>query len=417
MDINKLLNSSKDKIIDSWFISQRDASYKIFNELGFPTKKQDTWKYTNINEIISNNYSIPEKEKFDIFNIRRTSLDNTSASLLFCNGLYDKEFSYSRIFEDVEIKTLVSQAYGNNISFKELFDQNLLPKKDDKENSLFWLNKTLLIDGNIIRSKRKSKEWIQLSYLNSDTGWMSNNKHYISCLEGSQENIFYISKSLPNAGIYWNNNVLEITLKENSSLNLVILLNESFNAFNTLHCLFNLGENSKLNIGSIILDGSKNRLDLEIFMNGTNSECNLYGLSKTKKENSIITTIYHNADNTKSNQYYKNLNFDGVFNFIGNINIDKNKRNCSADQLVNSILIDGHCNIIPELDINNDQVNCTHGVTIGGYDKNEIDYLMTRGFTEDHSKELLNDVFLNDIVSMFPENIKQYITTYGFKND
>ena len=401
--MNEQLQIDFDKIIKSSDISEKDIEFKRtylnkFIERGFPNKKQENWKFLDINQIIKknigdlsffNDYSLPNKIDSSIF---VDGLEHNK--IIFINGRIEK------IDFDYEDKNKIE--ITDEIENKFLFD---------KENSLIDLNNafTNKIFKIVIKENYSLKKPLIIYHTNNEK---------------------IKSKSI--------NLRLDFELEQNSSLRLVDFFadNSEKNFINILYN-FNLKKDSILKNYKVDkfendnLKYSFNNIEQEtnsisetfIYSAGSNYfkneiNCNLKGeyssafvngvFSLTgNQQHEIRSTINHLVENTKSYQLIKSvLGKLSKAAYQGRIFVNSKAQRTDGYQLSKAILLDetSEFNAKPELEIYADDVKCSHGSASGSLNENSIFYLMSRGLNYQQSKELLINGFLLDVVEKITDS-------------
>ena len=391
--------------------SNRDIEIKKsylnkFIENGFPNRKQENWKFLDINQIISNNisdlsfyndYSIENKIDPSIF------IDDLEHNkIIFINGRVEKiDFSY----EDKKQIEIIEDSYTTD--------------KSENNNSL--------IDLNIALSNKHFKILIKKGY--------SLKKPLI---------IYHLSnEKMKSKNI---NLRLDFELEQNSSLKLIDFFSDnSEKNFMNIFYNFNLDRdailknykidkslNKNLKYSFNNIDQKQNSIS-ETFVFSAGSDyfkneinCNLKGEYSSafingifslddNKQHEIRTTINHLVENTKSYQLIKSvLGKNTKSAYQGRIYVDSKAQKTDGYQLSKAILLDetSEFNAKPELEIYADDVKCSHGSTSGNLDQDSIYYLMTRGLSKKESTNLLVESFLNEIIeSIKSSSIRNFIKT------
>ena len=372
--------------------SQKEIKEKNFNkflEQGFPNKRIEDWKFSDLNQIISTNF-----KKLDFYkenNVSNIDVDFISDfnhnKIVFVNGSVSKiDFSY----ENEE---------------KIIINQNLELDNELSENVLLNLNTAFLssyIKITVNKGYQFQKPLILYNYLTSDLDSCGlNMKLDINLEDDTSMDVINISNE--NA----KNNFLNFRQKINIGKN-SILKNYSLDIKPTSNVKYSfkdidLDKNSHLEY-FILSKGSKfAKHDINCSLNNNHGSVAINGIIDldNKKHHEIKTAINHNEENCKSYQLIKsvlNENSKGVYQ--GKIYVNSKAQKTDGYQLSRALLLndDVEFNAKPELEIYADDVKCSHGSTSGNIDENSIFYLMSRGLSHAQSKKLLTNGFLNEVV-------------------
>jgi Fe-S cluster assembly protein SufD len=388
IDFDKVIESLK---LSNENIDSRKKNFNQFLENGFPNKRVEDWKFSDLNQIISSNienlrfHSDLELSKID----ETIFIDKfTHNKIVFLNGVISKiDFS-----QEDETKVLLTRDLNQNENPKEVNPlvslNNALTashiRVTVKEN--YSLNKALIIYNittkdlkstalnlktDIALEKNSSLKLINLFDDSSENNFINIVQNFDIAQDAILKNYKIDHKKNSNIKYCYNN----INLKKNSiSENFIFSTGSKF-IKNEINCNLN-DEYSSAFINGII--------------NLTNSQ-----------HHEIKTNINHLAENTKSYQLIKSVlndNAKGIYQ--GKIYVDSKAQKTNGYQLSKALLLNESTEFSgkPELEIYADDVKCSHGATSGNLDEDAIFYLMSRGLSHQQSKELLINGFLMDAV-------------------
>ena len=386
------LNFEKSLSKGNFSSSQKEIKEKNFNkfiEQGFPTKRNEDWKFSDLNQIISTNFENINFSKID----NQSSIDENFVNdfehnkILFINGNISKiDFSYEN-----EEKITLKQDFELD---KELNENVLL-----NLNTAFVSNYIQII---VKKGYQFQKPLIIYNYLTSNLDSSGLNMRLDIDLE---DDVFLNVINISNENT--KNNFLNYRQKINIGKNSV-LKNYSLDISPTSNIKYsfkdiNLDKNSHLEY-FILSKGSKfAKHDINCSLNNEYGSVALNGIIdlNEKKHHEIKTVINHNKENCKSYQLIKsvlNENSKGVYQ--GKVYVNSKAQKTDGYQLSRALLLNDYVefNAKPELEIYADDVKCSHGSTSGNIDENSIFYLMSRGLSHAQSKKLLTDGFLNEVV-------------------
>ena len=386
------LNFEKSLSEGNYSISQKEIKEKNFNkflEQGFPNKRIEDWKFSDLNQIISSNF-----EKLNFYKENNTS----SIDADFIN-----EFMHNKI---VFVNGNVSKIdFGYENKEKIIINQNLELDNELNENVLLNLNTAFLstyIKITINKGYQLQKPLVLYNYLTSDLDCHGLNMRLdIDLEDDTSMDVINISNETTK------NNFLnfrqKINIGKNSTLkNYSLDINPTSNIKYSFKDI-NLNKNSHLEY-FVFSKGSKfAKHDINCSLNNNYGSVTLNGIIDldNKKHHEIKTVINHNEENCKSYQLIKsvlNENSKGVYQ--GKIYVNSKAQKTDGYQLSRALLLNENVefNAKPELEIYADDVKCSHGSTSGNIDENSIFYLMSRGLSHAQSKKLLTNGFLNEVV-------------------
>ena len=367
----------------------KEVNFDNFIKNGFPNKRIEDWKFSDLKQIIATNFDnidFSKKEKQSNIDENLT-VDLEHNKIVFIDGIISKiDFSYEN-----EEKVVVEQ------------NSNL--EKELSENSLLNLNTAFVSDYTKILVKsgyRFKKPLILFNFLSNDLNNIGlNTRLDIDLEDDASLNVINIS----NENL--NNNFLNFRQKINIGKNSILKnysldINENSN-FKYSFKDINLEKNSHLEY-FILSKGSKFlKHDINCSLNSEYGSVVLNGIIdlNEKKHHEIKTKINHNEENCKSYQLIKSVlndNSKGVYQ--GKIYVNSKAQKTDGYQLSRALLLNDEVefNAKPELEIYADDVKCSHGSTSGNVDEDSIFYLMSRGLSYEQSKKLLTNGFLNEVI-------------------
>ena len=397
------LKTDFDKFISTSNFSNQEIKLKKealdnFLKNGFPSRKLENWKFSDINQIIQknigelafyNDYNIENEINDDIFikeiehnkivivngkverlsfeyeesdKINLTTLENFNQNPNDDNSLLSLNNSFSNKIHNILVK--------KNYSFKKpLIIYQITNEKVSNTNINFQLNFEL--------EENSSIKIINLSDDNSEKNFINNLFNFNLGKNSILKNYKIDKKSNTNIKYDYSS----ITQKENS-------ISETF--------IFSSGSDYIKNEVSCNLEGQYS----SAFING------IHLLSKNK-HHEIRTNTNHLYENTKSYQLIKSVIDDSSKSvYQGKIYVDSKAQKTDGYQLSKAVLLNEQAefNAKPELEIYADDVKCSHGSASGSLDDNSIFYLMSRGLNQTTAKELLINGFLLDVVEKITDD-------------
>jgi Fe-S cluster assembly protein SufD len=394
----------------------RIKNFKKFETKGFPTKKQEHWKYTDLKTLINRDF-----EDLKIFNENRASKSY--------NNFLIKNFEHNKIvllngnfiesnFELEDEKNISVKSLKDSLGIEKDFDK-IKSFFDDDQNSLISLNNALTNDGIIFEIADNysfKKPLIIYNFFDkSSHNKIINNKVFITLGSGSQLSLVDYYKSEDDIK-YFNNSIHNYSIKKNAILkkfNINNILNKSYNYNSTKVKSYNnsVFENFLLSIGSSLIKNEVHCDLLESF-----SSCFINGIMflKGDQHHELKTNVNHLYEDCKSSQLIKSVllnNSQGTYQ--GKIYVDKNAQKTNGYQLSKALILskNSEFNSKPELEIYADDVKCSHGSTSGNIDENSIFYLMSRGLTKEQATKMIVKGFLNEVIETITDpNIKKLIS-------
>ena len=359
------------------------TAYANFIDLGFPSIKNEEWKYTSLKKIIVNNFEIENQgEEITDQEIKNNSLELEN-KLVFLNGeLYqkpdisgvkiEKHIDHSPKFNDAVTAlnaALAKNGYSITVSENTIVDQPLeilFLTKNKSENLSQYRNEI------IVKKNSNIKIVEQVKNLSSNL-----------CFSNMFTNINLEEKA-----------IIEFNKLQNNNESQIIVDNTNINQ--------ETGSNSTLN--TLLFGGSFTRNNLNFYQNGERCESNMNGVVILDNIEFADNHTYmdHLKANCESNELYKGIYLGkskGVFN--GKIMVRPDAQKINAFQANNNLLLsdDSSINSKPQLEIYADDVKCSHGCTIGQLDEDAIFYMNTRGISKEDAKAILTYAFASDALN------------------
>lgn len=403
--------------IDSPIHNVRSEALKTFEEKGFPTKKEEAWKYTSLNSILKHDYSVfPKQENALEYNaIKKYFIhDIDTFKIVFIDGKYSSHLSQTT-HDGMDI-CLMSSALTKpkyRILIENYF--NKIATKD----SLTSLNTAFSNEGAYIHIPKNKlvQKPIEIVHFSSgnETALMLQPRNLIVVDENSHVQIIERHQSLTDNPVL-TNCVTEVFANKRAIVDYYKIQNDKENASLIDNTFINQKQESVASVHTFSFGGNLTRNNLNFFQKGERIDSTLKGVTiiGDKQHVDHYTLVHHIEPNCESHQDYKGIFGDsatGVFN--GRVIVNKEAQKTNAYQSNNNILISDKASINtkPQLEIFADDVKCSHGCTIGQLDENAMFYMRTRGIPEKEAKALLMYAFSNNVLSSvkIPE-IKQRIT-------
>ncbi|WP_127844601.1 Fe-S cluster assembly protein SufD [Psychroflexus aestuariivivens] len=395
----------------------RDEAIKFFETTGFPTKKLEAWKYTSLNSILKEDYSIfPKKEDaIDYKDIKKYLIhDIDTYTIVFVDGIYSSHLS--RTTHDKLDACLMSSAL-NKPKYKPVVDKYF--NKIAPKESMVALNTAFANEGAYIRIPKNVAAEKPIQILNFSTGnesaLMIQPRNLIIAEEGAQVQIIERHQSLTENPVL-TNSVTEVFVEKNANVDYYKIQNDKTSASLIDNTYIKQSRDSVCSMHTFSFGGKITRNNLNFYQHGENINSILKGVTilEGKQHVDHNTLVHHTQPNCESHQDYKGIFSDksvGVFN--GNVYVDRIAQKTDAFQSNNNIIIDdtATCNSKPQLEIFADDVKCSHGCTIGQLDNEALYYLRSRGIPKKEARALLMFAFANNVLDSvkIPE-IKKRIT-------
>lgn len=396
----------------------RTSAIKNFENKGFPTKKEEAWKYTSLNSILKNDFSVFPKNETNIEfrDVKKYFLHEVDTyKLVFIDGFFNS-FLSSTTHDGLDI-CLMSTAL-NKPKYKIIID-NYFNRIANKDESLTSLNTAFANEGayiNIPKSKVVDKP-IEIMYFStgSEAALLVQPRNLIVVGENAHVQIIERHQSL-NENPVLTNTVTEIFAQKRAIIDYYKIQNDNLEANLIDNTYVSQNQETNVSVNTFSFGGNLTRNNLNFYHFGERIVSNLNGITIIGEKQHVdhFTLVQHTTPNCESHQDYKGIYSDrstGVFN--GKIYVEKEAQKTNAFQKSNNILIGDKAtiNAKPQLEIFADDVKCSHGCTIGQLDETAMFYMQQRGIPKKEAKALLMYAFSNAVIESIkiPE-LKERIT-------
>ena len=394
----------------------RTEAFQNFEKLGFPTKKLEAWKYTSLNSVLKNDFSIfPNKENtIEFADVKKYFIhDIDTYKIVFIDGKYSSFLSdTTHDGKDVCLMSAVLPKPKYNAVIKKYF--NKIANKD----SLTSLNTAFTSEGAYIYIPKNVEVEKPIQIINFTTGndvaTMVQPRNLIVVEENAHVQIIERHQSLTDNAVL-TNSVTEIFAAKSSTVDFYKIQNDKDNASLVDNTYIEQKSNSVVSVHTFSFGGNITRNNLNFYQRGEHIDSILKGITiiEGKQHVDHHTLVHHIEPNCESHQDYKGI-FDarstGVFN--GKVIVEKEAQKTNAYQQNNNVLVSDKAtiNAKPQLEIFADDVKCSHGCTIGQLDSDALFYMQQRGIPKKEGKALLMYAFANTVLESvkIPE-VKQRI--------
>ena len=383
----------------------RSTSLKTFETLGFPTKKDEAWKYTSLAKLLKNDYSIfPKKESsIELKDVKKYFLyEIDSYKVVFIDGIYSP-FLSDTTHDGIDV-CLLSAALTKP-KYKEVIEK-YFHKIADKEESLTALNTSFAKEGAYVYIPKSVVAEKPIQIIHFSTGeqgdFLLQPRSLVVVEENAQVQIIERHQSLAAHEVL-TNAVTEIFAAKSALVDYYKIQNDRDDASLIDNTYVAQDRESNVNVHTFSFGGKLTRNNLNFTQNGEYIDSTMKGITIIGEQQHVdhYTLVNHVQPNCESHQDYKGIYADksvGVFN--GKIYVDKIAQKTNAFQQNNNILLDdlATINTKPQLEIFADDVKCSHGCTIGQLDEDALFYLRTRGIPKREAKGLLTYAFANNVL-------------------
>lgn len=384
----------------------RDRAFDDFCRLGFPTRKQERYKYTDMAELFAPDYGL-NLNRLDIpanpYDAFRCDVPNLSTSLYFVvnDAFYTKAQPKSHLPEGVVIGSL-SDVAAKMPDFIGKYYARIARTEDDGVTAL---NTMLAQDGLVVYVPRgvKVDRAVQvINILRSDVDLMVNRRVLIVVEEDAEITLLFCDHAADDRR-FLATQVIEAYVEERAGLDLYCLEETHAKNVRVSNLYVEQQRDSRVNHNIITLHNGVTRNRADVVLAGEGAECRMNGCVIADKEQHVDnnTLIDHRAPHCTSNELYKYV-LDGKATgaFAGRVLVRKDSQKTVSEMRNQNICATREARMYtqPMLEIYADDVKCAHGSTVGQLNDAALFYMRQRGISLKEAKLLLEFAFINEVV-------------------
>ncbi|MFZ0630814.1 MAG: Fe-S cluster assembly protein SufD [Acidobacteriaceae bacterium] len=389
----------------AWLKRLREDAFARFCEAGFPTTKDEDWRFTNVAAIARTIF-----QPADAANLTKKQLEPfrlqgaTAARLVFVNGRHAPELSeVGDLPKGVTVASLREQI----ASHPETLEKHLGRYADTQRDAFVALNTAFVADGAYVHVPRGVvvNAPITLLYLSTQENApaVTHPRNLIVAEDESQVAVIEDYVSVGGESVAFSNAVTELIAGESTVAQHYLIEREHLKAFNVSTLRIQQGRSANVASHSLLLGGGLVRNNVHPVLAGEGGECLINGLflGTGRQHLDNFMHVEHASPHCGSRQYYNGI-LDGQAHgvFHGRIVVHKAAQKTDAKQTNRNLLLsdDAQIDTKPQLEIYADDVKCTHGATIGQIEENALFYLRSRGLSEAEARKLLLLAFAEECV-------------------
>jgi Fe-S cluster assembly protein SufD len=387
--------------VPPWIRDLRQRAANRFAELGFPSVRQEEWRFTNVAPVADAHFRLADKAPTNAADLAARVKIPAAARVVILNGHFAPELSKLDGLPDGVVVGSLARAIADNIpAVAHLADFAW------EQAPFVALNTAFLDDGAFIFLPPDVilEEPIHVVMINGGTGKsMAHPRTLIVAGAGSQARV--AQTFIGAAGeAHFTNVVTEVSLGENAHLDLCTDQRETDTAYHVATMHLKLQRAATLRSRTITLGGKLLRNDIVAVLGGEGAHVALDGCYLVDGDRLVDnhTTIDHATPHCTSHELYKGI-LDGkaraVFN--GRIIVREDAQKTDAKQTNRALLLsdDAQINSNPQLEIFADDVKCTHGAAIGQLDEEALFYLRARGLTMRDARDMLIHAYAGEVLA------------------
>jgi len=407
----------------AWLQRLRANAWQRFEEVGFPSVKDEEWKYTNVAAIAKADFKLGGLSESSSGGARPEELaslgspETSDSQLVFVNGKLRSDLSSVSGLTQEAVVISLSEAIADE-RYSEIVRTNLARHADFVANGFTALNTAFISEGAFVHIPKGVvvETPIQLLFITDAAGTSAASfPRVVFVAEENSSATLIESYISTDDSAYFTNAVVEIALKEGARLEHYKVQRESQAAFHVATTQADLGPNSSYDSTTITFGAALSRHDYGVTMDHEGAECWVDGLYLVGEGQHTDThsVIDHRKPHCTSHQLYKGI-LDGksraVFN--GKVFVRHDAQKTDAMQTNKNLLLSPEARVDtkPQLEILADDVKCAHGAAVGQISEDELFYLATRGIHPDLARNLLTYGFAEEVIGKIKvESIREQL--------
>lgn len=384
----------------------RDEAFENFKRLGFPTKKVERYKYTDIPSLFEPDYGLNINRleiPVDPYKAFKCDVPNLSTSLYFVvnDSFYDKALPKKELPEGVVVDSLARIAAEK----PELISRYYAKIAKTEEDGITALNTMLAQDGLLIYVPKGTvvDRAIQvINILRSDVDLMVNRRVLIIVEDRAEIKLLFCDHAADDRR-FLATQVIEAYVGENAGLDLYCLEETHAKNVRVSNVFISQQANSRVNHNVITLHNGTTRNRTDLVFEGEGAECNLAGCVIADKGQHVDnnTLIDHKVGHCTSNELYKYvLDENAVGAFAGKVLVRHGAQHTTSQETNQNLCTTKTARMFtqPMLEIYADDVKCAHGSTVGQLNDAALFYMQQRGISKKEAKLLLEFAFINEVI-------------------
>jgi Fe-S cluster assembly protein SufD len=401
----------------AWLRSAREDAFARFCQTGFPTTKDEDWRFTNVSAISQKSFHLAAdgQNRISSADLQQYRIPGAACTMVFINGRFAPQLSeFGPLPPGVKIGSLTAEVAKNPGALQA----HLARYINNERDPFAALNTAFIEDGAYVYLPRRTalEAPIHLLFVSATDGnaAMAHPHNLLVAEDETEAGIIedYVSFC---SGTFFSNVVTELVAGENAVLSHYLIEREDLQALNVSTLRLQQARSANVSSHSVLLGGALVRNNVHPVLNGEGGECLINGLfigsGRQHMDNYML--VEHASPHCSSRQFYNGI-LDGQAHgvFHGRIIVHKDAQKTDAKQTNRNLLLsdDTQIDTKPQLEIYADDVKCTHGATIGQIEENALFYLRSRGIDEISARRLLLLAFANESLDrMKDSHVRQYL--------
>lgn len=395
--------------------AQRDIAFKTFTKKGFPTKKEEDFRYTDVSAYFSNDYGLDlDGRTATAASLKgfSCSVPNIDAHVIYLvNGWYYNTNKIEGLPKGAILCSFAEASQKHPELIEKYYNQQA---KESTDNTVHF-NTMMAQDGIFLYLPKgvvMDKPIQIINVLGANVELLSTQRSLFILEERAEAKVLICDHALSKMA-FTANHVREIFAGDNASFEYYLIENQHNKVNQIISSFIHQEANSNVHSGVVTLHNGNTRNNTFVTLAGQNANTELYGMALTDKQQHVdnFTSIDHAMPNCTSTELFKNVLDDSSTGaFKGRVLVRKDAQKTAAYQTNKNICLTptAYINTRPQLEIYADDVKCSHGATVGQLDLDALFYMKARGIDEAEARMLLMFAFTHEVIEQIRlESLKE----------
>ena len=389
-----------------WLSSLREQGIEHFTASGFPTRRDEEWRYTNVKPIVEGPFRTPLPEATATVDVAPFTCDALSGPrMVFVDGIFRDDLSdLSSLPDGVTVERMTDAVARNAPGLEES-----LSRHPEGSHPFHALNTACFADGAYVHAAPKARGEAPIHVLcigGVGGAGASHLRHFFHVEPDARIAVVEEYRSPADSGgktETLTNAVTDVFVARRGHLDRVKIAQEDHTAHHIAYLSVLQESDSVFHDTFFAVGGGTTRNEIEALLDGEEVECTINGLYHLDGARQVDnhTLLRHAKPNCRSWEMYRGV-LDGKSRgiFTGKIHVYEDAQKTDAKQNSNSLLLsrDAEADTRPRLEIHADDVRCTHGATVGELDESAMFYLRSRGISEIDARHMLVHAFAGEVL-------------------
>ena len=384
----------------------RSQAFADFERLGFPTQKEEKYKYTDTSKLFAPDYGL-NLNRLDIpvnpYEVFKCDVPNMSTALYFVvnDAFYGKALPKTHLPEGVVLGSLKELS----AQYPELLKKYYGKLADTSKDAITAFNTAFAQDGFLLYVPKGvvvDKPIQLVNILRADVDFMVNRRLLVVLEDGAQARMLVCDHAMDEVN-FLSTQVVEVFVGENAVFDFYELEETHNSTVRFSNMYVHQEANSNVLLNGMTLHNGTTRNTTEVTLNGRGAEINLCGMAIADKNEHVDnhTVIDHKASDCVSNELFKYvLDDQSTGAFSGLVLVRPGAQRTSSQQTNRNLCATREARMYtqPQLEIYADDVKCSHGATVGQLDDKALFYMQQRGISYKEARLLLMFAFVNEVI-------------------